>query len=1328
MAPAGPRRNWTRRRRGEATARGRGAAAEGSGACARAQLRELERALAECLLRDRTRLARQLRRLQSGPADPPRLERLARAVSASAAHCRRRRASVPAAELSQELPIAAQQTELAEAIAANQVVVVCGETGSGKSTQLPKLCLALGRGVAGSIGLTQPRRIAARSIATRIAAEIGTPLGTTVGYRVRFDERVGADTLVKVLTDGMLLAEIESDRRLEQYDTLIVDEAHERSLNIDFLLGYLKQLLPRRQELKLIITSATIDPQRFSRHFDNAPIIEVSGRVYPVEVRYRPYLGAAGDDDDKALAHLWSVVEEAMAEGSGDIMLFQPGEREIRESAEYIARQRRPDVEVLPLYARLPTAQQERIFKPHRKRRLVIATNVAETSLTVPGIRFVIDTGLARVSRYSPARKIERLPVEPISQAAAKQRQGRCGRVRSGVCFRLYSEEDFHGRSAYTDAEILRASLAGVILRMHALGLGDVGAFAFVDPPLPKQVNDGYLLLQELGAVDAERRLTDLGRRLAKLPVDARVARMLVAGSELGCLGEVLVIAAALSIQDPRVYPFEQREAARRHHATAYGESSDFLALLELWRSYHEQRGQTSRGGLRAFCKENFLSPARMREWIDLHRHLADLARELGLRANRAPAGADAVHKALLTGLLGNVASRRDDGQYQATRGRRLAVFPGSVLAGRTPRWIVAAELVETGRLYARTLAGVKVAWIERAAAQQLKRTYSEPRWERSAGRVIAFEHVTLYGLTLVARRRISYSAIDARRAREVFIRDGLVPGELDVSAPFMAHNREQLACVRQLEHRLRCRDILDDGALFDFYDGRLPAGVSSGAELEAWRAQAERERPRLLFIDRARLMRRQPTAAALARFPERLRAGGLALELEHRFEPGGESDGVTAKIPLAALNQLAPSGFDRVVPGLLREKVLALMKSLPKTLRRRLVPVPDNAERVLARVAGDPRPLTTALGEALRELVGVDIDAAHWDEDALPEHLRMRFSVVDADGGELACGRDLIALQARLGKDAEASFARVDAEHLERVGITRWTFGDLPGSVELAAAGPALVGYPALLDCGDSVAVRVLDSPERARNETREGLQRLFLLSFPEHRRFLEKGLPGIDRLCLLCAALGTCRDLRRDVARAALERALFAEGELEMRQAEFERRAGAAAAALAPIATQLCDIVGAILAAHREARALLASEGTSALHEELEEQLHWLVFPGFVSRTPPQWLGHVPRYLAAVCARLRKAQAAPERDRERAALIAPLWQRYRAHAGAEPPGAGDEALVRYRWMIEELRVSVFAQELGTALPVSAKRLERQWQRALTQTSPPAGGLSARA
>ncbi len=1236
---------------------------------------------------------------------------------------------MPAAQVSQELPIAAQQAELAEAIEANQVVVVCGETGSGKSTQLPKLCLALGRGVAGSIGHTQPRRIAARSIATRIAAELGTPLGAAVGYRVRFDERVGADTLVKVITDGMLLAEIESDRWLEHYDTLIIDEAHERSLNIDFLLGYLKQLLPRRPELKLIITSATIDPQRFARHFEDAPIIEVSGRVYPVEVRYRPYVDAAADDDDKALVHLWSVVEEALAESSGDILLFQPGEREIRESAEFIGRQRRPDVEVLPLYARLPTAQQERIFKPHRKRRVIIATNVAETSLTVPGIRFVIDTGLARVSRYSPGRKIERLPVEPISQAAAKQRQGRCGRVRSGICFRLYSEEDFNGRSPYTDAEIRRASLAGVILRMHALGLGDVGAFAFVDPPLPKQVNDGYLLLQELGAVDAERRLTGLGRRLAKLPVDARVARMLVAGSELGCLGETLVIAAALSIQDPRVYPFEQREAARRHHATAYGQSSDFLALLQLWRSFHEQRRLTSRGGLKAFCKENYLSPARMREWIDLHRHLAGIARELGLRASTTPAGADAVHKALLTGLLGNVASRREDGQYQATRGRRLALFPGSVLAGRTPRWIVAAELVETGRLYARMLAGVKVAWIEQAAAQQLRRTYSEPRWERSAGRVIAFEHVTLYGLTLVARRRIPYSTVDARRAREVFIRDGLVPGELDVSAPFMVHNREQVASVWRLEHRLRCHDILDDGALFDFYDERLPAGICGGAEFEAWRAQAERERPRLLFIDRGRLMRRQPPAAALERFPERLRVGELELELEHRFAPGGESDGVTAKIPLAALNQLAASGFDRVVPGLLREKVIALMKSLPKTLRRRLVPVPENADRVLARVAGDPRPLTTALGQALQELLGVNIDAEYWDEGALPDHLRMRFSVVDADGGELAAGRDLIALQARLGVDAEASFARVGVEHLEREGITRWTFGDLPGSVELAAVGSTLVGYPALLDCGDSVAVRVLDSPERARGETREGLQRLFLLSFPEHRRLLDKGLPGIDRLCLLYAALGTCRDLRRDLARAALDRALFAEGEFEMRQAEFERRAAAAATALAPIAAQLCEIVSTILATHREARGLLARNDTGAvqaLREELEEQLHWLVFPGFVSSTPPQWLGHVPRYLAALCARLRKAHASPERDRERSALIAPFWQRYRARAGAAPPGAGDEALVHYRWMVEELRVSVFAQELGTALPVSAKRLERQWQQALTATPPPAGGLLA--
>ncbi len=1271
----------------------------------------LEARIDECMLADRRRYRGRLRRAAAAPAA---LERLAAEIQASAALVAARRASVPPLRFADELPIVARRDELMRAIAAHQVVVVCGETGSGKSTQLPKLCLALGRGAAGAIGHTQPRRIAARAIAARIAAELGSPLGGTVGYRVRFDERSGPRTLVKVVTDGMLLAEIETDRRLERYDTLIVDEAHERSLNVDFLLGYLKQLLPRRPELKLIITSATIDPQRFARHFDGAPVIEVSGRTYPVEVRYRPPDETIGDDDDAAMQHLGTVLEEAMATGPGDILVFQPGEREIRETAAFLAKQRRVDLDIVPLYARLPAGEQQRIFAPHGGRRIVIATNVAETSLTVPGIRFVVDTGLARISRYSPGRKVQRLPVEPISRASADQRKGRCGRVASGVCFRLYAQTDLEGRPAYTDPEIRRASLAAAILRMESMRLGHVSEFPFVDAPQTKQVNDGYTLLQELGAIDAGRRLTELGRRLARLPVDPRLGRMLLAASELGCLDDVLIIASALSVQDPRVYPFESREAAQRQHARFASSGSDFLALLELWRCYHGWRRAHSRRRLGALCREQFLSLHRLVEWADLHRQLKQLVSSIGLRSNDGAADAVVIHRAVLTGLLGNVAVREEDGRYLGARGKRLAVFPGSALAGRTPRWIMAAELVETGRLYARTVAAVRPEWIERAAAAQLQRTYSEPHWDRRTGRVVAFEQVTLYGLVLVARRRTSYAAVDPAHAREIFIREALLPGALDTDGAFLAHNRALVEQISALEDRIRRRDLLADAeALFDFYDERLASGVCTTRGFESWRRRIEREEPRRLFVDRARLLQREPAELTAARFPDRLTIGAAVVELDYRFDPGSERDGVTARVPLALLNQLEQARFDRVVPALLREKLIALVKTLPKAVRRTLVPVPDHVDRLLPAVIADPRPVAEALSAALERL-GVVVDARTWDEQALPAHLRMGLSVRGDDGEELAFGRDLRALQAELGERAQRSFERASPRRFERDGIRSWDFGDLPEHVEFEVAGVRTVGFPALVDCGASVAIRVRDVAARAGAETREGVRRLFMLALPEQSRYLRRKLPGIDRLCLYYVRLGPCAELRDDMVRAAQDRVLFPQGSVVRRQRDFERVRQTAAGVLAEVAAGLCALVGDILEARQRLLGRLAEldgEPWRPVRQEIEAQHEHLVYPGFVSATPVEWLPHLPRYLDAARRRVETLRRDPGRDRARAEAIAPLWRRYLDHGCDRSAAGADPALVRYRWLVEELRVSLFAQQLGTAEPVSITRLENQWR-----------------
>ena len=1284
---------------------------------------------------DRHRLRRRLQRLRRdakrGRDIAAPAQALAAEVAASVRERERRLAGRPALHYPEALPVCERREAIAAAIRDHQVVVVCGETGSGKTTQLPKICLELGRGVDGYIGHTQPRRLAARSVAARIGEELGEAGRGAVGYKVRFQDRVGPHAYIKLMTDGILLAEVQGDRFLDQYDTLIIDEAHERSLNIDFLLGYLKTLLARRPEFKLIITSATIDPGRFSRHFDEAPIIEVSGRTYPVEVRYRPVRGEDEDERDRDLQQaILDGVDEVCAAGPGDVLVFLPGQREIRDTAEALRKHHPPHTEILPLYSRLSAAEQDRVFQSHGGRRIVLATNVAETSLTVPGIRYVVDPGYARLNRYSYRSKVQRLPVEKISQASANQRAGRCGRVAAGVCIRLYSEEDFAAREPFTAPEILRTNLAGVILQMQALGLGAVEAFPFVEAPDTRHVNDGYRLLQELGAVDAGRRITEVGRLLARLPLDVRLGRMLLAADGEGCLAELLIIASALAVADPRERPLEAQEKADTAHRAFADERSDFLAYLKLWAFYQEQKRHLSRSKLRALCRERFLSYLRLREWEDIHRQLALQVRELGMHPNamddeQGPACA-AIHRALLTGLLGNVALRGDQRTYLGARNIRLQVHPGSALARRPPKWLVAAELVETTRLYARTVARIEPGWVEAVAGHLLKRSYSEPHWQRRAARVAAFERATLYGLPVVARRKVNYGPIDPPAARELFIRRALVEGDYDTRAGFFAHNRALLEEVESLEHKARRRDIVvDEEALYGFYDRQLPADVYDGPRFERWRKRLEAHQPRALYLSREDLLQAGARPAGAERFPDTLRIAGVELALRYRFEPGHPEDGVTVDLPLALLNQVPPAALDWLVPGLLADKAVALIKALPKALRRNFVPAPDFAQAALERIAARERPLTEALGEALTRMSGVQIPADAWRSEMLDEHLFMRVRLLDAEGRPLASGRDLAELQRQWGERARAAFQTAgsapqdrspgDGSPGERTGITRWDFGELETAVTLKRGALEVTAYPALEDRGESVTLRLLDTPEQAQAMLRGGLRRLFMLALADKAKYLRRHLPGIDSQCLHFAALGRCEALKDDIIACAFDRQFLDTLRWPRDAQAFEQAVEAGRGEIVETANAVAAETGAVLAAyHAVARRLRGGVSPQAVAavQDIRDQLAALVYPGFVGATPAEQLGHLPRYLRAIGLRLDKLERNPGRDREQMLVLRPLWEAYRERAEADgEAGRHDPALADFHWLLEEWRVSLFAQELKTARPVSRQRLEAAWR-----------------
>ncbi|MBU0500957.1 MAG: ATP-dependent RNA helicase HrpA [Gammaproteobacteria bacterium] len=1290
-------------------------------------------AIDHCLLADRPGLRKRLAglraRVQEGKPFDQGLAKLLADLGHSRDLAEQRRGLVQAVDFPEGLPISARRDEIADAIQKNQVIVLCGETGSGKSTQLPKLCLTLGRGIFGRIGHTQPRRIAARSLAGRIAEELETELGAAVGYKVRFKDHVAPQTRIKLLTDGMLLAEIQRDRLLLEYDTLIIDEAHERSLNIDFLLGYLRQLLPRRPDLKLIITSATIDPERFAAHFGRAPIINVSGRTFPVELRYRPpEEPGAGERDEGLQLALVAAVDELARGQWGDILVFLSGEREIRETAETLRKHGHKGVEVLPLYARQSSAEQARIFHPDGARRIVLATNVAETSLTVPGIRNVIDAGFARISRYSHRSKVQRLPVERVSRASADQRKGRCGRVAEGICIRLYAEEDFTARPEFTEPEIQRTNLASVILQMKILGFGEIERFPFVDPPDSRMIKDGYRVLHEIGAVDGEGHVTLLGRRIARLPVDPRIGRMLMESTQNGSLREVTVIAAALSVQDPRERPLDKQQQADEAHALFRDEDSDFMGLLKLWDYLEEKRHHLTNRKFRDLCKSHFLSGNRVTEWRDIHQQLAAELHEMGYRDNDPPAGYAEIHQALLTGLLSHCGFKEaaQDKSYLGARNSRFFAFPGSGLFAKQPKWVMAAELVETTKLYARTLARIEPDWIERAAGHLIQRNYFEPHWQGKRGQVGAFEKVILFGLTLAPKRRVNYGPINPAEAREIFIRFGLAEGDFETKAPFWRHNRELIDTVQALEEKSRRRDIrVDEEQIVAFYRERVPEGIYSTPQFEQWLREISRSQPKLLHMRLEDLMRPEAPPVDAVAFPNRLDFSGLALPLQYRFDPGQESDGITLVIPLAVLNQVSGDRCDWLTPGLLKELITELLRGLPKQLRKAFVPVPDYAERLSKSLEASDRPLLRALGEELKRLSGVQVPEDAWDMSSLPPHLRMNYRVVDDQGKILGAGRNLAELKQRLVGQVGKPFAGAAVALHEQSGLRDWSCGPLPESIAIQRGGVELRGFPVLVDEGDSVALRILDSQMSAERAQRGGLRRLFLIRLGQTARYLRKNLPDLQRMCLQYANPSTVlrtgaagegkADLEEDLIALILDLS-FTEGRPPIRDAEtFNAALEAGRGELMDRAAEVCKLTAGILDRYQRLRQALAGRKEINWMESLTDMrghLDRLVFRGFLLETSFIHLQDYPRYLRALELRLDKLGHAAARDRQRLAEMKPKedeWLERRKRA--QTAGRDDERLEELRWLFEELRVSLFAQEAGTAFPISLKRIENRWR-----------------
>jgi ATP-dependent helicase HrpA len=1243
-----------------------------------------------------------------------------------------RRAARPALTYDEALPVNLRRAEIGETILQHQVVVICGETGSGKTTQLPKICLEIGRGLNGLIGHTQPRRIAARATATRISQELQSELGRHVGFKIRFTDKVTPSSYIKLMTDGILLAETQTDPLLRQYDTILIDEAHERSLNIDFLLGYLKQLLPKRRDLKVIVTSATLDAERFSKHFDGAPVIEVSGRLYPIETRFRPWEEKKDSDLNDAIV---DAVDEAHRAGPGDVLVFLPGEREIREAAEALRKHHPPGLEVLPLFARQSAPEQARVFSAHQGRRVVLATNVAETSLTVPGIRYVIDSGLARVKRYSHRNKVEQLQVEPISRAAASQRAGRCGRVSAGVCFKLYDEEDFNKRPAYTEPEILRSSLAGVILRMKSLHLGDVEDFPFLEAPLPRMIADGYQLLAELGAIDeTSKELTKVGFELAKLPLDPKIGRMILAAREHNCLREVLIIAAALGTQDPRDRPQEHAAAADQAHAKWKDEKSEFLSYLKLWAAGDEVWKHETSNKQRQWCRQNFINWLRLREWRDVHGQLMTLCHEHGWKENQIPASYEAIHKALLTGLLGHVGLvSEEDKNYLGARGIRFYIHPGSSLVKKAGRWIVAAELVETSRLFARCIAKIEPEWLEQVGAHLIRKHVYEPHWEKGPGQVVAWERVTLHGLMIHAKRRVHYGPTDPKLAREILIRQALVEGQVGEDWVrkwrFFQHNAKLMKEIQALEHKSRRPDVLvDDELIHAFYDARIPEGIITLAAFDHWRREAEAGNAKLLCLEKEQLMRHEAAGITTDAFPPALTHRGRSFKLGYHHDPGAADDGVTLDLPLAALNQLPANRCEWLVPGLLKEKVLALLKTLQQKYRHRLQPLDEFASNFCDMEHDLDEPLVRALTRAAEEHLAMKLPLDAFRTGELRPHLFMNFRLTDEHGGTLAISRNLAELRADYRDRVEQAYAEAEVKHEagagDLSGITAWTFGALPELMEVKVGtgspcvtgkplrGQVTVGFPALVDMGESVRLTAFDTEEKARTEHRRGMARLFALQLAAQVKAVEK-LPGLRELALQFMALGTEKELREQLVAVTLERTCLMDP-LPAEEAAFATRREAARGRILLVAQEILRLLVTVLAEHSVLAKKLAGmqKAFPQAAADIGTQLAELMPKRFIVVTPFERLQHYPRYLKAISLRLDKARSDPARDARLMAdwqALGKPWERER-NAMLKSGQAGDGFLDEFRWLLEELRVALFAQELKTSSPVSVKRLQKMW------------------
>ena len=1291
----------------------------------------LQTQINDCLIKDQVFVRRRLSKIRQIDDDTRKnraLNELQSKIDHSKKQVEERRKATPVISFPPELPVSQKSEEIAKAIEGNQVVIIAGETGSGKTTQIPKICMNLGRGIKGLIGHTQPRRLAARAVSMRIAEEVGCELGDVIGYQVRFTDKVSNTTLVKLMTDGILLAEVQRDRYLNAYDTIIIDEAHERSLNIDFLLGYLKKLLPKRPDLKVIITSATIDVDRFSAHFDNAPVIEVTGRTFPVEQRYRP-LFEIGDGDselsvnDAVAQVVLEIIDEerTLKKPFGDILVFLSGERDIRDLAKHLRDYDIKDTEVLPLYARLGAADQQRVFKSHRGRRIILSTNVAETSITVPGIRYVIDPGTARVSRYSYRSKIQRLPIEPISQASANQRMGRCGRVADGICYRLYSEEDFNSRPEFTDPEILRTNLASVILKMIDLGFGQIGEFPFVDCPDTRLINDGFKLLFELEAVNDKRLMTAQGRSLAKIPADPRIGRMLIEANKQGCLTEVLIITSALSIQDPRERPQEKMQASDQAHAKYKDPDSDFVAFVNLWNGFEEQRQELSGNQLKKYCQRNFLSYMRMREWREVHRQLHLICKELKFSENQEPSDYDSIHKSLLSGLLNNVGEKYEKKEYIGARNRRFNIFPGSGCYKKTPKWVVSAELVETSQVFARINARIEPQWLESIASHITKTTYFEPHWEQKRAQAVAFQRISLYGLDIVSKRKINYGAIDPIVSREIFIRHALVQGEFKSSAPFWRDNMQLIEQVDELETRLRKKDILvDDDTLYEFYDECIPKDIISGRYFDSWWKKLNSKELQSLKLTKDFLMRREASEVNEDNYPDTIALNNINFELNYSFKPGKEGDGVSILVPGGAVRQLPLNRLEWLVPGLLREKCIQLVKSLPRSLRKNFVPVPDYVDAALEKMQPSNESLVSVLGKHLTKMTGVIIPEENWNQEGIDDHLKFNVQVVDKKGQVEKESRDVLGLMDDF-KDVKFEVPKSNNKDssLYEKEILTWDFGALEIDKEVDQGGIKINLIPALEDHKKYIKLVLCNDRLSANRKTIRAIARLTLLALPEQVRYTLDKLPKAKQTGLLFAPYVKASDLMDDLLMGAIVQQLSSVQQLSERdfprnEEQFQSWLDDFRSVFFEQASELAVLVNDIASKHHQLMKKLKGKINIALAHSLGDlklQLTNLVYPGFISDTSKEWLQHYPRYLQASTDRFEKMPREMGNERTFLAIISGCWEQYQAlKQKHEQQCIVDPELEMYRWMMEELRVSWFSQKLGTATTISEKRLNKQW------------------